>query len=128
MTDEELIEALADKEHASWARWMAYLFSVCDDEVIGDPDGVSIRGELARAWKQQIETPYAALSEREKQLDRDEVAHILPIIQQAIRQAREAAYDDIQEFVVLHTFDTSAGRRIDDYITERLKVLKAGDA
>jgi len=28
----------------------------------------------------QIETPYAELSEREKQSDRDEVAHILPII------------------------------------------------
>lgn len=128
MTDDELMELLAEKEHASWARWMAYLFSICDDEVIGDPDARSIAGEYVRAWKQQVETPYAALSEREKQLDRDEVAHILPIIQEAIRQAREAAYDDIQEFVVLHTFDTSAGRRIDDYITERLKALKAGNA
>lgn len=49
-------------------------------------------------------------------------------VERAIREAREAAYDDVQEFVVLHTFDTSAGRRIDDYITEQLKALKAGDA
>lgn len=27
MTEQEMIEALADAEHASWARWMAYLFS-----------------------------------------------------------------------------------------------------
>src|SRR5690349_13503273 len=29
MSREELIERLADKEHASWARWMGYLFSKC---------------------------------------------------------------------------------------------------
>src|SRR5258706_11300992 len=32
-----------------------------------------------------------------------------------------AAYEDVQEYVVLHAFDTSVGRRIDDYITERLQ-------
>jgi hypothetical protein len=30
MDKSELIEQLADKEHASWARWMEYLFSKCN--------------------------------------------------------------------------------------------------
>lgn len=86
MTKDELIEQLADKEHASWARWMAYLFSKCDDWYETDLEGQEVLSgkiipiELAERWQRQIDTPYADLSEQEKQSDRDEVAHILPII------------------------------------------------
>lgn len=79
MTEQDLIEALADKEHASWARWMRYLFSRCEFL----PDGrVVIPAELMGRWARQSTTPYAHLSETEKQSDRNEVAHILPIIQE----------------------------------------------
>ena len=77
MTQAELIEALADKEHASWSRWMDYLFSKCTFTMHGD---AIIPMELALRWKIQANTPYEQLTEREKQSDRDEVAHILPII------------------------------------------------
>src|SRR5258708_4512087 len=86
--EQELIEQLADKEHASWARWMRYLFNVCEAYSIVDPDGftrykgVLIPAELVERWEQQIDTPYAELSEQEKQSDRNEVAHILPIIKE----------------------------------------------
>lgn len=77
MTLDELIEQLADKEHASWSRWMTYLFSRCESL----PDGrLALPYDLARHWQRQVDTPYADLSEREKQSDRVEVAHILPII------------------------------------------------
>lgn len=85
MSGQELIEQLADKEHASWARWQSYLFSMCD--VVDDGDGYEdyvIPRELVQRWKRQIATPYVQLSEKEKQSDRDEVAHILPIIREAI--------------------------------------------
>jgi hypothetical protein len=79
MTEQELIEALADKEHASWARWMYYLFSQCWK----DGNGCMVVPErLVDRWQKQINTPYAELSEQEKQSDRDEVAHILPIIKE----------------------------------------------
>lgn len=81
MTQEELIEQLADKEHASWANWMLYLFSKCEI----NPDGsVTIPSGLAERWQRQAETDYADLSEREKQSDRDEVAHIMPIIEEYV--------------------------------------------
>jgi len=90
MTEEELIEQLSDKEHDSWARWMSYLFSKCDDWYETDVNeqgvyaGKIIPSELVERWQRQIETPYAELSEREKQSDRDEVAHILPIIKKYV--------------------------------------------
>lgn len=82
MTEQEFIEQLADKEHASWARWMDYLFNRCDIERGKDGFRYVIPHELVERWKRQVDTPYAELSEQEKQSDRDEVAHILPIIRE----------------------------------------------
>jgi hypothetical protein len=77
MTKEELIEQLANKEHASWARWQSYLFSKCNRNENGE---LVIPEPLVWHWQRQIDTPYEQLSEREQQSDRDEVAHILPIL------------------------------------------------
>ena len=77
MTESELIEHLSAVEHESWSRWMEYLFSRCPMTEKGD---AIIPRELVSRWKKQMDTPYALLSEQEKQSDRDEVAHILPII------------------------------------------------
>ena len=81
-----LIEQLADKEHASWARWMAYQFSRCEPL----PDGsLVLPFPLVEHWQRQVETPYARLTEREKQSDREEVAHILPIIEQRAEELEQ---------------------------------------
>ncbi len=80
MNKQELIEQLADKEHASWARWMEYLFDKCESDSISG--GMFISAELRGRWQRQIETPYAELSEQEKQYDREEVEKILPIIEE----------------------------------------------
>ncbi len=77
MNRQALIEQLADKEHASWARWMTYLFSKCEKQTDGS---LLIPATLVSHWEREIETPYSELPERYKQSDRNEVAHILPII------------------------------------------------
>lgn len=77
MKREQLIEKLADKEHDSWARWMDYLF---EKSTIDTEGNALIPAGLVERWMRQAKTPYADLTEREKQSDRDEVAHILPII------------------------------------------------
>lgn len=79
MTQEELIEKLADKEHASWANWMKYLFSKCEHTPGGS---LIIPPGYVASLQIQIDSPYADLPEQEKQYDRDEVAHILPIIEE----------------------------------------------
>ena len=78
MEREELIEQLAEKEHGSWSHWMKYLFSKCTANGDGS---VTIPPDLVERWKQQAETPYTDLSEREKQSDRNRVKLILPIIE-----------------------------------------------
>jgi hypothetical protein len=88
MTERDLIEQLADKEHASWARWMDYLISTGVNTVEGN---LVIPAALALQWRRQADTPYTELTEREKQSDRDEVAHILPIIRQFLASSREDA-------------------------------------
>lgn len=42
----------------------------------------------------------------------------------AATAARREEMEQLQEFVVAHTFDTTAGRRIDEEITNRLAALK----
>jgi hypothetical protein len=81
MSEQDLIEALAAEAHASWARWMAYLFSKCEQGTIGNPDELVIPAEYVKALQRQIDLPYSALTAQEQQHDRDEVAHILPSIQ-----------------------------------------------
>lgn len=77
MEKSALIEQLAEKEHAGWSHWMEYLFSVC----IREPGGaLVIPAEFVERWQRQLQTPYPLLTENEKQSDRNEVAHILPLI------------------------------------------------
>lgn len=69
MTINELRERLAERAHASWSHWMRYLFSQCRSSA---DHGAYIPPELVERWKRQMETPYASLSEAEKQSDRSE--------------------------------------------------------
>lgn len=87
----ELIEQLAEKEHASWSHWMKYLFSQCTE----DPENGSmvIPPALVARWHQQLETSYAELSEREKQSDRNRVNHILPLIE----AYKASSYMEVQD-------------------------------
>lgn len=82
MIPNELLEALADAEHASWARWMDYLFSQCEITVGGE-GALTIPAGLVQRWKRQAATPYADLSEREQESDRQEVRKIAPLIEKA---------------------------------------------
>jgi hypothetical protein len=70
-------EQLADLQHEIWAHWMRYLFSVCQE----NPDGsFTIHPEKAQRWLRQINTPYADLSESEKNSDREQADKILDIL------------------------------------------------
>ena len=78
MTVDELIEQLAAIEHERWADWQRWLHSRC-----GDPratGGLEICKTDVLRWERQIATPYADLSEHEKQSDRDQVARYWPLI------------------------------------------------
>ncbi|NLH46836.1 MAG: hypothetical protein GX451_12045 [Acholeplasmataceae bacterium] len=73
----EIREQLAALEHEQWVGWMNYLF----EKSIESGDGsVTIPAEMVDRWKRQINTPYADLSDSEKESDREIADKVLRIL------------------------------------------------
>lgn len=83
MTKEELIEQLARQEHRDWCEWMNHIFDIGKTNEDGS---FTIPPEFVGKWLRQANVGYKALSAREKQMILDEVAHILPIIEEYKKQ------------------------------------------
>lgn len=90
MTRDELIERLADVEHQRWADWQQWVHqqgervlregrTTCAGLTLDGGDLVLLANDVSR-WERQIATPYADLSEREKQSDREQVMRYWPLI------------------------------------------------
>jgi len=80
----ELIETLAAVEHERWSHWQRHVHSQCSP----NPDGsLTIPAELVARWTDQLSTPYAELSEQEKESDREQVRRYLPAVAAALDQA-----------------------------------------
>jgi hypothetical protein len=76
-----LIEELAAIEHDRWAHWQRYMH----EKAVRQPDGgLLVPPELVEKWERQIATPYADLSDDEKESDREQVQCYLPIIAKAL--------------------------------------------
>ena len=78
------MEKFADIEHQRWADWQKYLHSCTH---------LNDRGEICfnsyrqfEHWKRQIETPYAELTEEEKESDRKQVKRYWSIIAKDLSQ------------------------------------------
>lgn len=82
-----LLEQLADIEHARWAKWQRYLHNKATKQADGS---LVIPAELVERWERQIETPYAELSEKEKESDREQVREYVDVIKDALRVERTA--------------------------------------
>lgn len=77
----QLVEELAAIEHERWAHWQRYVHDHCEPQEDGT---LVIPAELAARWEAQIETPYVALTESEKDSDREQVRRYLPVIIDAL--------------------------------------------
>lgn len=78
---DELVEKLAEIEHSRWSHWQRYVHGKCERRSDGS---LVIPRELAERWQRQLETPYSDLTDAEKQSDRDQVQHYLPILLKAL--------------------------------------------
>lgn len=67
MSESELIELLAEWSHKSWSGWTRWMIDKWSPEMV-------------TRWERQIATPYAVLSEKEKESDRKEARAILDIL------------------------------------------------
>jgi len=65
----DLIEKLAALEYDQWAHWTKYMLVNLTDE------------NIAR-WKEQIDTPYSKLSEKDKDKDREWAQKVLDITEE----------------------------------------------
>ena len=77
---DSLREELAALEHHRWARWQSYLHSKCN---INQDGSLTIPAELVERWEHQMATPYAMLSDAEKDSDRRQVDEYLPLVKEA---------------------------------------------
>ena len=84
---DELLETLASVEHERWSHWQRYMHSKCVPQ--GDDGALLIPANLVNQWEKQITTPYSALSEEEKESDREQVRKYLPLIVDALSKKRE---------------------------------------
>jgi hypothetical protein len=74
---ESIIDDLAAIEHERWSHWQRFVHS----NAVRQADGsLIIPPELVAKWNRQIATPYAALSEAEKESDKEQVRKYLPLI------------------------------------------------
>ncbi|MDN8069666.1 hypothetical protein [Burkholderia vietnamiensis] len=73
----EILEQLAAAEHERWAHWQRYMHS----KAIQNSDGsLTIPAELVSRWERLMNTPYAELTENERQSDREQVQRYLPLL------------------------------------------------
>ena len=59
-----------------------------DQGHLNDDGSLTIPQELVRRWTEQMSTPYSGLSETEKESDREQVRHYIPIIEAALTDER----------------------------------------
>jgi hypothetical protein len=73
----DLREQLAAIEHERWADWQRWMHGCCARNADGS---LTIPPHLVERWQRQIDTPYAALSEQEKESDRSQVNRYWPLV------------------------------------------------
>ena len=81
MPDEKaLLEQLAAIEHERWAHWQRFMHGKGERK----PDGsLVLPADLVARWERLIETPYAQLTDKERESDREQVRRYLPVVAQA---------------------------------------------
>lgn len=77
LRSKDLLENLAAVEHERWAHWQRYVHSRCARSEDGS---LTIPADLVARWTAQMQTPYAELSDEEKESDREQVRRYLPVI------------------------------------------------
>jgi hypothetical protein len=122
-----LRERLAALCHEQWSGWMKYLFGKC--EILPNAE----RGDLAvipewavQRWKRQMETPYASLSDKEKDSDRAEADRFLallpaPAVPDALTWTREKPTQTGSPFAVWYWFRYGPGHPMEPLSLEMIR-------
>ena len=78
---ESMLETLATIEHERWSHWQRYMHGKGQVQ----PDGsLLVPAEFVSRWAKQMDMPYSALSEAEKESDREQVRKYLGTIAEVL--------------------------------------------
>lgn len=84
--DKELLNKMADVEHARWSKWMKYQFS----QGVNNPDGSwTMPAWAVERWSRQMETAYCDLTQKEKDSDVVEAEISLNCIKEFFEKERQ---------------------------------------
>jgi len=108
MTDQNLREAIAAVQHEIWAHWMRYQFSQ------GYPDArhpgcLIVPAEKVERWTRQMNTPYSALTEGEKESDREQADKVLDVIKDITPADAIKIYKDGDQWCALDGINLQEG-------------------
>ena len=78
----DLLENLAAIEHERWAHWQRFMHEQGKRQSDGS---LLLPADLIAKWDRLIKTPYAQLTEKERESDRDQVRRYLPIVAKAYK-------------------------------------------
>lgn len=119
-------ERLAALEHARWSKWQRWLHDQCrlDDRT----HALMIPATLVARWEQQIATPYAELTEREKDSDRYEADVTLAALREAGWVDPEEAARLREELRVEHQAAVNEARLFDEARAARDALLPVVEA
>ncbi len=73
------VETVAAVEHERWSHWQRYLHAQC---TVLDDGSLLIPADLAARWARQMHTPFAELSEDEKDSDREQAHEYLAALKE----------------------------------------------
>ena len=91
----EKVEECASLEHDRWAKWQKYMHSKIAPT---EHDALmQIGTEFIERWNRQIATPYSALTEKEKESDREQVRPYLPVFIECILLGLTIAEGEVPE-------------------------------
>lgn len=120
--NDELREQLAAIEHERWADWQRYMHSLCSK--LGDFDtdyALVIPSKSVSHWERQIDTPYAELSEKEKDSDREQVDRYWSIVEQLIATHDKQLLEAILEGSIPTYWSEQKGDVVDAVSVEHIK-------
>ena len=84
LSSQMALEVTAAVEHDRWAHWQRYLHDQC---TVQEDGSLIIPRHLVDRWERQISTPYDALSEKEKNSDREQARDYLSALKLAAHSA-----------------------------------------
>jgi hypothetical protein len=79
--ENDLIEELAALEHERWAHWQRFMHQQGKRQLDGS---LILPSDLIEKWDRLIRTPYAQLTDKEQESDREQVLRYLPVVRSAL--------------------------------------------